>query len=92
MSVQTPDEIAQRIVDRFSWSSNVMRDGRLVGQQFIVAEAIAKAIEAEREELAAAVGYMMNAKIDLETNTRKKTAINTLEGGIRRLNAVLRRS
>lgn len=46
--MKTPEQIAAELVDQFSWSSNVMRDGRLVGQQYIVAEAIARAIASER--------------------------------------------
>ncbi len=37
------------------------------------------------EELKAALGYMINAKIDLETGATKATAIRTLEGGIERI-------
>jgi hypothetical protein len=44
----TPDQIARQIVDGFSWTSNLMRDGRLIGQQFVVAEAIAEAIRKDR--------------------------------------------
>jgi hypothetical protein len=35
-------------------------------------------------ELKAAVGYMRNAKIDLETGATKATAIRTITGGIAR--------
>lgn len=35
-------------------------------------------------ELRAAVGYMRNAKIDLETGATKATAIRTIAGGIKR--------
>ena len=35
-------------------------------------------------ELKAAVGYMRNAKIDLETGCTKATAIRTISGGIDR--------
>lgn len=41
------------------------------------------------EELKAAVGYMMNARIDLESGCTKATAINTLNGGIRRFQAAI---
>jgi hypothetical protein len=43
-------------------------------------------------ELSAAKGYLMNAKIDLETGCPKSTAIRTLEGGIARINATLARA
>lgn len=48
IEVRTPEQIAADIVGRFSWSSNVMIDGQLVGQQYAVALAIADAIRAER--------------------------------------------
>ena len=36
-----------------------------------------------RAALEAAAGYLMNAKIDLETGAPKRTAIATIEGGIK---------
>jgi hypothetical protein len=42
-----------------------------------------------RAELSAAVGYMMNARIDLETGCTKATAIKTISGGIDRARAAL---
>lgn len=47
---ETNEQIAWRIVDQFSWSSNVMRDGRLIGQQHLVAEAIKLALDAKDAE------------------------------------------
>jgi hypothetical protein len=35
-----------------------------------------------QKALSASVGYLMNAKIDLETGAPKRTAIRTIEGGI----------
>jgi hypothetical protein len=40
-------------------------------------------------ELSAAVGYMRNARIDLETGAPKATAIRTLDGGLKRAEAAL---
>jgi len=40
-------------------------------------------------ELSAAIGYMRNAKIDLETGATKATAIRTIEGGIKRAEEAL---
>lgn len=47
----TPDDIrkAREIVDRFSFSSNVIVNGRMVGMQVVVADAIAQALASERE-------------------------------------------
>lgn len=42
-----------------------------------------------RAELSAAVGYMRNAMIDLETGASKATALRTITGGIKRAEAVL---
>jgi hypothetical protein len=55
------------------------------------AEAVALAAEIQRlrGELSAATGYMLNAKIDLETGAPKRTAITTIEGGLRRARAAL---
>jgi hypothetical protein len=43
-----PTKIARDIVEQFVWPSNVMLRGKLVGQQYAVAELIAEAIDAER--------------------------------------------
>lgn len=40
-------------------------------------------------ELSASLGYMLNAKIDLDTGAPKRTAMTTLEGGIRRVRTAL---
>jgi len=40
-------------------------------------------------ELSAAVGYMRNARIDLETGAPKATAIRTLDGGLKRAETAL---
>lgn len=40
-----------------------------------------------REALRAAKGYLMNAKIDIETNTKKATTMATLDGGIKVVSA-----
>lgn len=40
-------------------------------------------IEVLEAALASAIGHLMNAKIDLETGCPKRTAIATIEGGIR---------
>ena len=55
------------------------------------AEAAALAAEVERlaGELRAATGYLLNAKIDLEAGAPKRTAITTIEGGLRRARAAL---
>ena len=45
------------------------------------------------EELLAALkvakGYKLNAKIDLSTGAPKRTAINTIEGGLREVEAAI---
>lgn len=43
----------------------------------------AKRVEEMKKSLQAAVGYMTNAVIDLQTGTKKQTTINTLNGGIK---------
>lgn len=40
-------------------------------------------------EIKAAAGYLRNAKIDLETGCPKATAIRTIEGGLKRLEAAI---
>lgn len=50
--MKMPSETALNVVRQFSWSSNVVRDGQLVSQEYVVAEAIDKALAAERERCA----------------------------------------
>lgn len=42
-----------------------------------------------RKTLSAAAGYLMNAKIDLETGAPKRTAVRTIEGGLKLVNEAL---
>lgn len=42
--------------------------------------------------LKAAGGYLLNAKIDLETGAPKRTAIMTIEGGLRVVEAAIRKA
>lgn len=46
-------------------------------------------IERLRAGLAAAAGYMENARIDLDTGAPKRTALATLEGGLKHVRAAL---
>lgn len=39
--------------------------------------------------LNAAAGYLLNAKIDLETGATKRTAIQTIEGGLKVVRAAI---
>lgn len=41
------------------------------------------------QALQAAAGYLRNAKIDLETGCTKATAIKTIEGGLRLVEAAI---
>lgn len=43
-------------------------------------------------ELEAMCGYLLNAKIDLETGCPKATAIRTIEGGLKRARAAIDRA
>lgn len=43
-------------------------------------------------EIKAALGHLLNAKIDLETGAPKATAIRTLDGGINRAHAIIARA
>jgi hypothetical protein len=58
---EAPEQIASRIVEGLSFSSNRMVNGRLVGEQYFAALAIAEAIRLERERLAPA-GYVLMPK------------------------------
>lgn len=40
-------------------------------------------------EMKAAAGYLRNARIDLETGATKATAIRTIDGGLKRLEAAI---
>jgi hypothetical protein len=48
---KTPERIASEIVEGLNFSSNRMLNGRLVGEQYFAAQAIAAAINAERKRL-----------------------------------------
>jgi hypothetical protein len=44
-----------------------------------------------RKALSTSIGYMTNALIDLQTNTPKRTAIMTIEGGLKLAREALER-
>lgn len=48
-------------------------------------------LDVAREALEAAKGYLLNAKIDIQTGAKKQTAIDTLSGGLRAIDAALSR-
>jgi hypothetical protein len=51
--------------------------------------AVAAYESALADELRAVAGYLRNAKIDLETGAPKATAIRTIDGGLKRIEAAL---
>ncbi len=53
--MKTPEQIANEIVDQLSFSSNRMVNGRLIGEQYFAARAIAEAIRADRAALTAKI-------------------------------------
>ena len=53
-------------------------------------EALSSEVERLNAELSAAVGYMTNAAIDLETGAPKRTALQTLNGGLKRARQALK--
>lgn len=42
-----------------------------------------------RKTLESAAGYLMNAKIDLDTGAPKRTAVRTIEGGLKMVNEAI---
>ena len=49
-------------------------------------------IERFQKALAVAEGYLLNALIDLQTGAPKKTAIQTIDGGLKMVRAALAKS
>lgn len=49
--MKSPDQIACDVVDKLSFSSNRMVNGRLIGEQYFAAQAIADAVRQERAEI-----------------------------------------
>jgi len=50
---------------------------------------LAAELRRAREALGKATGFLLNAKIDLETGAPKRTAIATIEGGLKMIRAAL---
>lgn len=50
--MRMPSRTALDVVEKFSWTSNVVRNGRLISQEYVVAEAIDRALATERERCA----------------------------------------
>ena len=72
-----PNQIAQWLRDE----SKNYNDPRNIAW----ANDAADTIEHMAKEMKAAVGYMLNAAIDLESGAPKSTALRTINGGIARL-------
>lgn len=95
------DELVKRLReiaverDAAAWYSGSARaqdhsiSGMLAGEAADRIAALERENAALREALGAACGYLLNAKIDLETGARKSTAIATIEGGLRRVRGAL---
>ena len=77
--MKSADQIATEIVNQFSWTTNVCRKGSMVGQQFVVAEKIAEAIEADREAMRGELSLEQSGRRKLEAALRDKdTAMQVL--------------
>jgi hypothetical protein len=67
--------------------------GDFMTDQAVKKDAEIRKLCQQRDELLTALkatkGYLMNAKIDLETNAPKKTAINTIDGGLQLVDAAI---
>jgi hypothetical protein len=57
--MKTPEQIAIEVVDQLSFSSNRMVNGRLVGEQYFAAEAIAQAVKVDRAQMAGSITMNM---------------------------------
>lgn len=66
----TPQQIAAEIVNGLSFSSNRMVGGRLVGEQHFAYEAIAKAIQDERDRCAMIANNMAHILIAKRVTNR----------------------
>lgn len=71
--MKTPEQIALEVTERLSFSSNRMLHGRLVGEQYFAAQAIADALRQERSEikrLRDALFKIQSDQLDRGTNKR----------------------
>lgn len=88
--MKMPSETAMKLVGQFSWGSNVIRDGKMIGQQYIVAEAIDQAIAAERAGCAEIAHVMARA---INSKSRKnKMDRHTIEHLVRCRDKILDRT
>ena len=72
--MKSPEQIAADLVSKFSWSSNRILNGRLVGEQYFVAQAVADAVRAERREierLRQELHRIQCEQLDRATNTKR---------------------
>lgn len=76
------------ILERLSTEATLAKNGDhpILARSF---ELAIQEIERLHKALSASGGYLMNAKIDLETGAPKRTAIRTIDGGIRLVNEAL---
>lgn len=83
----TDRELIERLRERPYRLLNFNRDTSQAADRL---EALSAEVERLRAELSAAVGYMTNAAIDLEIGAPKRTALQTLNGGLKRTRQALK--
>ena len=88
----TPEERAQRVIAMSNAGDGPLKS--LIAETIRGAELEAEARMKERcaaleKALSATAGYLLNAKIDLETGAPKRTAIMTIDGGLAMVRAAL---
>lgn len=98
------ERLARDVIERAAAArkANRLGVGAAMSARYLAADAqfarvarpaVILALLEERKRLRAALnaskGYMLNAKIDIQTGTKKATTINTLEGGLRMVEAAI---
>lgn len=84
----TPDDLLDLIETAISDSMDMDWTPRL-GAEHVYRAMEREGVIAQLDALPKAKGYLLNAKIDLETGAPKRTAINTITGGIRMVDAAI---
>lgn len=89
--MKSPEQVALEVVDQLSFSSNRMVGGRLVGEQYFAAQAIAGAVSKERAEIKRLRDALFSVQCDqLDRATNKRlTAVGHRRKAMQTRNVII---
>lgn len=89
LAPKAPDDVREMFIERQIESMDAIARQSFLEGAVRVFDQAAATIERLRAAVKASEGYLLNAKIDLQTGAPKRTAIQTIDGGLKVVRAAL---